>query len=168
MVITVFPLQFPDTFLGWNTNLLRSDYAQIKMRLRKVDLLVYSQFCAIMANFTAHYCDKCLPFHFFNFTLIQPPSDLISAAVHQRHWRVMIISRPVGRTSPSRHTSVTFKCHDRNAPKGHNLLLIPSLTDTNLVPNLCCTYQLLIQSFGLDVSFSPSTFDSSEKLNSTS
>lgn len=33
MVITVFPLQFPNSFLGWNTNLLRSDYAQIKLRL---------------------------------------------------------------------------------------------------------------------------------------
>lgn len=147
MVITVFPLQFQDSFLGWDTTLPRSDYAQIKMWLWKVDLLVYSRWCAMMANVTAHYCNKCLPFHVLNFSLIQPPSVLISAATHQRHRRVTIISRPVGRTSPSRHTSVTFKCHARNAPNRQNLLLISSLTDTNLVPNLCCTYQLLIQSF---------------------
>lgn len=84
-VITVFPLQFQESFYGWNTNLLRSDSAQIKMRLWKGDRLVYSQFCAIMANFTPHDCNKYLPFHLFNVSLIQPALGLISAAIHQRY-----------------------------------------------------------------------------------
>lgn len=142
MVIAVFSLLFPDSFLGWKANLPRSASHRSKCGPWKFDLLVYCQFCSIMANLTAPYCNRCLPFHLFNCALI-----------HQRHWRVMIFSRPVGRTSPSPHTSVNFKCHHRNAPKRHNLLFISSPTDADLVPNHYCTYQLLIQPFGLDVSF---------------
>lgn len=63
-----------------------------------------------------------------------PPS--ISPAIHQRHWRFMTISRPVGRTLPSQHTSFchSFKCHIRNAPHRQNLPLIPTLSDTKLTP----------------------------------